>query len=212
MLRRNIYYSDVLSLRKNYRRTFPGLIDMAVRNSTPELFKKDLHAYFSFKIDHTTSEVRTTAYRRILRLIECDGTVVNELSTGDRLSIHTITYLWQFLRGELPETVSPDLFIDLYYQLEQSEMPEEIRPDRSLVKRQMNRWPTGLDEEVIAIRERNKERIIEALVRKIERRHSPSGRYQFTEGLSEEEKSNRSPNGGGRAVSIWLWQSKVREN
>ena len=68
------------------------------------------------------------------------------------------------------------------------EKPEEIVPDRSLVKRQMNRWPTGLDEEVMAIRYSNKERIIAGLIRKIERRHAPTSRFQFTEGMSYAEK------------------------
>ncbi len=55
----------------------------------------------------------------------------------------------------------------------------------------MSRWPTGLDPEVIAIRERNKERIIACLIKKIERRHSPSSRFQFAEGISYEEKEAR---------------------
>lgn len=52
----------------------------------------------------------------------------------------------------------------------------------------MNRWPTGLDEEVMAIRHSNKERIIAGLIRKIERRHAPTSRFQFTEGMSYTEK------------------------
>ena len=52
----------------------------------------------------------------------------------------------------------------------------------------MNRWPTGLDEEVMAIRHSNKERIIAGLIRKIERRHAPTSRFQFTEGMSYAEK------------------------
>lgn len=52
----------------------------------------------------------------------------------------------------------------------------------------MNRWPTGLDEEVMAIRYSNKERIIAGLIRKIERRHAPTSRFQFTEGMSYAEK------------------------
>ena len=52
----------------------------------------------------------------------------------------------------------------------------------------MNRWPTGLDEEVMAIRHSNKERIIAGLIRKIERRHAPTSRFQFTEGMGYAEK------------------------
>lgn len=114
--------------------------------------------------------------------------MVSELSTGEEMPIRTITCLWQFLAGKLEEDVSPDFFIDLYRQFELLEKPEEIVPDRSLVKRQMNRWPTGLDEEVMAIRYSNKERIIAGLIRKIERRHAPTSRFQFTEGMSYAEK------------------------
>jgi lysine 2,3-aminomutase len=46
----------------------------------------------------------------------------------------------------------------------------------------------GLDEEVMAIRYSNKERIIAGLIRKIERRHAPTSRFQFTEGMSYAEK------------------------
>ena len=126
--------------------------------------------------------------KRILLLIEHDGMMVSELSTGEEMPIRTITCLWQFLAGKLEEDVSPDFFIDLYRQFELLEKPEEIVPDRSLVKRQMNRWPTGLDEEVMAIRYSNKERIIAGLIRKIERRHAPTSRFQFTEGMSYAEK------------------------
>ena len=45
-----------------------------------------------------------------------------------------------------------------------------------------------LDEEVMAIRYSNKERIIAGLIRKIERRHAPTSRFQFTEGMSYAEK------------------------
>jgi len=116
---------------------------------------------------------------------------VDELSTGERLPVRTVTYLWQFLIGHLENEVSPDLFIDLYHQFDLLEYPVEILPDRALVKRQMNRWPTGLGPEVIAIRERNKERIIACLIKKIERRHSLSSRFQFAEGISYEEKEAR---------------------
>ena len=40
----------------------------------------------------------------------------------------------------------------------------------------------------MAIRHSNKERIIAGLIRKIERRHAPTSRFQFTEGMSYAEK------------------------
>ena len=47
--------------------------------------------------------------------------------------------------------------------------------------RWMRRWPDGLNEQVRAIREANKERIMALLVRKIEHCPASSGRYVFPE-------------------------------
>lgn len=61
-------------------------------------------------------------------------------------------------------------------------------PEKEDVLRWMRRWPDGLNEQVRAIREANKERIMALLVRKIEHRPASSGRYVFPEGCSEAEK------------------------
>ena len=163
---------------------------MAEESESAALFKEALRSFVFSRIDRTVggSNMGNAVAKRILLLIEHDGMMVSELSTGEEMPIRTITCLWQFLAGKLEEDVSPDFFIDLYWQFELLEKPEEIVPDRSLVKRQMNRWPTGLDEEVMAIRYSNKERIIAGLIRKIERRHAPTSRFQFTEGMSYAEK------------------------
>ena len=163
---------------------------MAEESESAALFKEALRSFVFSRIDRTVggSNMGNAVAKRILLLIEHDGMMVSELSTGEEMPVRTITCLWQFLAGKLEEDVSPDFFIDLYRQFELLEKPEEIVPDRSLVKRQMNRWPTGLDEEVMAIRHSNKERIIAGLIRKIERRHAPTSRFQFTEGMSYAEK------------------------
>lgn len=163
---------------------------MAEESESAALFKEALRSFVFSRIDRTVggSNMGNAVAKRILLLIEHDGMMVSELSTGEEMPVRTITCLWQFLVGKLEEDVSPDFFIDLYQQFELLEKPEEIIPDRSLVKRQMNRWPTGLDEEVMAIRHSNKERIIAGLIRKIERRHAPTSRFQFTEGMSYAEK------------------------
>ena len=49
---------------------------------------------------------------------------------------------------------------------------------------------SGLDEDVQHIRSKNKERILHALVQKIEHRKNPASRFHFEEGLSYEEKFN----------------------
>lgn len=180
-MKREHLVSDISKLRKEFKQNFPWLVTLAEDSENAKCFKDALRSLISPKTDAGP----------LLLLIENDDTLVDELSTGERMPVKTIAYLWQFLTGRLEEGVSIDLFIDLYHQFDLLEHPEEVTPDRSLVRRQMNRWPTGLDPEVIAIRERNKERIMAGLVKKIERRHSPSSRFQFMEGMTYEEKLSK---------------------
>ena len=190
MIKRRLLSYDISQLTKAFKKDFPQLVTMAEESESAALFKEALRSFVSSRIDRTVggSNMGNAVAKRILLLIEHDGMMVSELSTGEEIPVWTITCLWQFLAGKLEEDVSPDFFIDLYRQFELLEKPEEIVPDRSLVKRQMSRWPTGLDEEVMAIRHSNKERIIAGLIRKIERRHAPTSRFQFTEGMSYAEK------------------------
>ena len=193
MIKRKELTYDNSYLLKVFNRDFPQLVTMAEESQNIKLFREALRSFVSSRIEINGggSNMGNAVAKRILLLIEYDGAPIDELSTGEELSVQTITYFWQLLTGKLADEVSPDLFIDLYHQFKLLEYPESIEPDRSLVKRQMNRWPTGLDEEVVAIREANKDRIIKRLIRKIERRNAPSSRYQFSPEMTYEEKYNQ---------------------
>ena len=193
MIKRKELTYDNSYLLKVFNRDFPHLVTMAEESQNIKLFREALRSFVSSRIEINGggSNMGNAVAKRILLLIEYDGSPIDELSTGEELSVQTITYFWQLLTGKLADEVSPDLFIDLYHQFKLLEYPESIEPDRSLVKRQMNRWPTGLDEEVVAIREANKDRIIKRLIRKIERRNAPSSRYQFSPEMTYEEKYNQ---------------------
>ena len=193
MIKRKELTYDNSYLLKVFNRDFPQLVTMAEESQNIKLFREALRSFVSSRIEINGggSNMGNAVAKRILLLIEYDGSPIDELSTGEELSVQTITYFWQLLTGKLADEVSPDLFIDLYHQFKLLEYPESIEPDRSLVKRQMNRWPTGLDEEVVAIREANKDRIIKRLIRKIERRSAPSSRYQFLPEMTYEEKYNQ---------------------
>ena len=190
MIRRRLLSYENVQLFKVFNQDFPQLVLMAEESENAKLFREALRSYVSSMITESEggSNFGNSIAKHLLLLIDNDETEVTELSTGENLSVRTITYLWQFLKRKLTEEVSPDLFIDLYRQFELLEHSEAIVPDRVLVKRQMNRWSTGLDEEVMAIRASNKERIIAGLIKKIERRHAPTSRFQFNEDMSYEEK------------------------
>lgn len=193
MIKRKELTYDNSYLLKVFNRDFPHLVTMAEESPSVKLFREALRSFVAsrMEINRGVDNDSNAVAKRILLLIEYDGSPIDELSTGQELSVQTITYLWQLLTGKLTDEVSPDLFIDLYHQFLLLEHPETVVPDRALVKRQMNRWPTGLDEEVIAIREANKDRIIKRLIRKIERRSAPSSRYQFSPEMTYEEKYNQ---------------------
>ena len=84
--------------------------------------------------------------------------------------------------------MATDLFIDLFYLFKRLEMTEIPLPSPQRIKSRTERWPTGLNEEVMEIRAQNKERILHILIQKIENRKSGSTRFRFDEGLSYDEK------------------------
>lgn len=129
------------------------------------------------------------ATRQIKRLIDNDGKTIYEASTEQEIKIETISLLWKFLTNRIiNEEISVDLWIDLYHQFDRLYHEEEELPDEKQVQQWMKRWPSGLNEDVRAIRRQNKERIISLLIQKIENRHAPSSRYLFPEGSTEEDK------------------------
>lgn len=103
------------------------------------------------------------AARQIKRLIDNDGKTIYEASTEQEIKIETISLLWKFLTNSIiNEEISVDLWIDLYHQFDRLYHEEEELPDEKQVQQWMKRWPSGLNEDVRAIRRQNKERIISA--------------------------------------------------
>lgn len=167
------------------------LVSMAADSRDASVFKERLEAHLS-----SPEAVNAAAARQIRRMIACDGETVLELSTDERLRIETISLLWEWLTGRLDEPRKYlDLWTDLYYQFRRLYRSDEARPAPEQVMQWMKRWPSGLKEEVRAVRSANKERLIALLVQKIEHRHAPGSRYLFPEGCSTEEKF--------RLVRLW---------
>ncbi|MCD8177187.1 MAG: KamA family protein [Tannerellaceae bacterium] len=188
MVKKNLFDLELSRLLKQYKNRFPALYDLAIGSKNVEEFKTQLTSYIRSCPVPEIGERENEVKERILRLVEFDGKEIDELSTATKLQIQTITSLWRFLRGDLSAHVSPDLLLDLYRQFEILEQGEMRMCDKNWLKRQMNRWPGGLDPEVVAIRKKNKQRIIELLIRKIDKRVSPASRYQFAPGMTWDEK------------------------
>lgn len=122
--------------------------------------------------------------RQLLLMLDYEGKVVDELSTGEHLQVNSFGYLWKFLRGEEPGGVSTGLYMDFYHLFLKLEHPVRVSPDKRQLKQWMRRWKTGLDEDVMEVRKRSKDRIVRCLIDKIDRRHSVHSKYVFPADIS----------------------------
>ena len=82
-----------------------------------------------------------------------------------------------------------DLFVDLYHLFRLLDAPEIPLPSPRRVRSRTERWLSGQDDGVRAIRADNRERMLHLLIQKIGNRKSkvPS-RFQFADGMTYEEK------------------------
>ena len=170
-------------VRLLFENKFPELLAGAVDSPDKVSFRQKIDAYLS------DASWNAEGVRVVRRLLEYDGRVVHELSVGEDVKVETLALLWRFLSGRIREDeISLDFALELYHQFSRLHDGPSGVPEKEDVLRWMRRWPDGLNEQVRAIREANKERIMALLVRKIEHRPASSGRYVFPEGCSEAEK------------------------
>ena len=170
-------------VRLLFENKFPELLAGAVDSPDEASFRQKIDAYLS------DASWNAEGVRVVRRLLEYDGRVIHELSVGEDVKVETLALLWRFLSGRIGEDeVSPDFALELYHQFSRLHDGPSGVPEKEDVLRWMRRWPDGLNEQVRAIREANKERIMALLVRKIEHRPASSGRYVFPEGCNEAEK------------------------
>ena len=171
-------------LKQLYQQELPELYQLANETTNETDFKNNLDKFLSL---HPQAESNTG--KQIRLLINYDGRSIHELSTEQDMSVQTFSLLHRFLTGNLENTdMATDLFIDLFYLFKRLEMTEIPLPSPQRIKSRTERWPTGLNEEVMEIRAQNKERILHILIQKIENRKSGSTRFRFDEGLSYDEK------------------------
>ena len=174
-----------------FRQELPGLVAQADASRDAGEFRARLE---EFVARHAAAQGE--AAEQIRLLIGYDGREVSELSTGEQMPVRTLELLWQFLTGRLenPE-MRCDLFIDLFFQFKRLEGLElqPLTPQRVRIRN--DRWPTGLDPEVVEVRARNRERMLHLLVQKIENRKSTPSRFRFEEGMTYEDKY--------RQVGVW---------
>ncbi|HCC71009.1 MAG TPA: KamA family protein [Bacteroidales bacterium] len=83
----------------------------------------------------------------------------------------------------------PEFFYDMIHLFRQFTGTEKRKkPDRKKVKDWMSRHYSGLDKEIIKLREKNKRRILNTIIKHIDDGSIKSRTYNFPEGISHDEK------------------------
>ena len=181
MNKNNLLNLTARQLKNVFEADLPWLVMFANHSPDKTEFLEEIQRY----VEGNPSP----ASKRILLMMDYEDKSVHELSRGEVIRIESFTYLWNFLTGNFDPVVSVDVYLEFYYLFHQLDEMEVVLPDKNRLTHWMKRWETGLDDEVIEIRNRSKQRIMALLVKKIERRHAPSSKYVFPEGVSCEAKS-----------------------
>ena len=173
-------------LKQVYHQELPELCTMAVKSQDSVVFGQAISAY----LDSHSGSVNESMSKQIQHLIDYNERNIYELSTGESMEIRSLTLLHQFLNGNLDNMEIPtDLFVDLFHLFQLQQTPSIPFTPFLRIKSRSERWQTGIDEEVQAVRKANKERMLHLLIQKIENRKSkPSSRFYFEENMSYEER------------------------
>jgi lysine 2,3-aminomutase len=126
---------------------------------------------------------------RVLDYIDHEGMeYVDPNLRGERYYNHPIRLLWLAVKTG-KGGAKPAFFEDMLHLFRQvNGKSQRIMPDQQKVREWMDRHPSGLDEEIIKMREENKERIIKILIRKMDKGEISSAAFQLDSTWSPEEK------------------------
>lgn len=126
---------------------------------------------------------------RILDYINSRNRTIEDLNLrGEVITNQPFDHLWDAAtsgRSHANEDYFADM-LHLFRQLSGKLLQE--KPDKMLVEKWMDRHPSGLDPEIIKIREANKKRILGVIIRRLDEGTGVSERYHFAPGLTWEQK------------------------
>ena len=132
---------------------------------------------------------RDYAAIRILDYLDHAGRTYKDLNLrGKKVSNDPFRMLWLAVKFGEGGAQAP-FFTDMRHLFRQFK-GLNMRPqfDKETVMAWMDRYPSGLEPEIVQLRKKNKERIIRILADKIARKQIRSPKYSFPEGLTREEQ------------------------
>ena len=137
----------------------------------------------------TTIGWKCLAAIRLLDYIENSGRGFEDLNRNKQLIINDpLEPLWELLAEE-QKTAGDDYFADMFWLFRQftGEMNHEL-PDILQVEEWMRRHPSGLEGRIIQLREANKKRILNIIIKRIDDGIVHSERYHFQPRMTKAEK------------------------
>ncbi len=126
---------------------------------------------------------------RILDYLDHTGEAYADLNLrGKKLTNKPFRLLWQAARfGD--GGAQTNFFLDMIHLFRQLRGDSKRAvPPGEIVTQWMERYPSGLDERIVKIREENKERIIRVLADRLDKKDLVSKRFVFPEGANLDEK------------------------
>lgn len=186
----NTLLKNIYSSARSYEHfvTLLKIQAQKIINKNPEVDKfvndktGNLNAY-------TTLRSCDIAALRIIDYIEYEGQRFVDLNLrGKSISSSPILHLWRELNGR--RNMHHDLREDmqrLFKQLTESK-PMQL-PSAQQIEEWTERHPSGLDDDMIALREKNKAHIISVLIKHMDAGKITSERYAFPAGSTQREKT-----------------------
>ncbi|MDX2413862.1 MAG: KamA family protein [Bacteroidales bacterium] len=126
---------------------------------------------------------------RLLDYIDNAGRVFENLNKTIKQSISDPIHLIWMAYHKGKGGAKPEFFMDMIHLMRQfSGSEKRIKPTKKKVLKWMERHPSGLEAEIIEIREENRDRILKVIIKNIESGLVKSSSYNFEEGSTEEQK------------------------
>jgi len=171
---------------------------IGVRNWVLEELKERPQALAYYEAEHpdrTAFEALTwsdLAAIRLLDYVDNDGRDFVDLNLRGAIAVSTpVRQLWLAVnRGT--GGAKPEFFWDMLHLMRQfTGRARRRRPTRDEVEGWMERYPSGLDPRIVALREENRDRILGIIMDRLNRGEIRSQKFKFEDGMSREEKFER---------------------
>ncbi len=166
-----------------------------VRDMVMEYMDEQPHAYrfYRFELQGRNAMEKLTwqdyAAIRLLDYYDHEGESYEDLNLrGKEVANNPFGTLWQAVRHQDTDA-GEAFFLDMLHLFRQFKgVSDRHQPGEEQIVHWMEQYPSGLDPEVVKVREQNKARIIRVLVDKIDKKEMTSQRFVFPKGISQEEK------------------------